>query len=93
MQVLSRQMPKFDVRYAKGLCVCVSRLLRFAGASGIVADFSIHNKLLARRLLEQGYRYRKLRKTFSGFYRGCYGLISGYYFWTWVSFAPRTFGA
>ena len=34
------------------------------------------NKLLTQKLLKQGYRYHKLRKTFSKFYRGYYVLIS-----------------
>ena len=56
--------------------VCVSLLVRFAGASGYVTDFNTRNKLLAQKLLKQGYRYHKLRKTFSKFYRRCYDLIS-----------------
>ena len=33
------------------------------------ADFNTRNKLLTQKLLKQGYRYHKLRKTFSKFYR------------------------
>ena len=40
------------------------------------ADFNTRNKLLTQKLLKQGYRYHKLRKTFSKFYRGYYDLIS-----------------
>ena len=42
---------------------------RFARASSIVADFNTRNKLLTQKLLKQGYRYHKLHKTFSKFYR------------------------
>ena len=56
--------------------VCVSRLVRFAGASGCVADFGTRSGLLARGLLKRGCRYHKLRKTFSKFYRRYYDLIS-----------------
>ena len=56
--------------------VCVSRLIRFAGASGCVADFNTGNKLLTRKLLRQGCRCRKLRGTFSEFYRRYCGLVS-----------------
>ena len=56
--------------------VCVSQLIRFAGASGCVADFSARSELLTQKLLKQGYRYHKLRKTFSKFYRRYYDLIS-----------------
>ena len=50
--------------------------LRFARASSYVADFNTRNKLLTQKLLKQGYRYHKLRKTFSKFYRRYYDLIS-----------------
>ena len=50
----------------------------FAGASGCVADFSARNKLLTQKLLRQGYRYHKLRETFSEFYGRCCGLVSGF---------------
>ena len=41
-----------------------------------VAKFNTRNKLLTQKLLKQGYRYRKLPKTFSKFYRRYYDLIS-----------------
>ena len=52
------------------------RLIRFARASSYVVDFNTRNKLLTQKLLKQGYRYHKLRKTFSKFYRRYYDLIS-----------------
>ena len=58
--------------------VCVSRLIRFAGASGCVADFNARGGLLTRRLLGQGCRCRRLRRAFSKFYRRCCGLVSGF---------------
>ena len=42
----------------------------------LVADFNTRNKLLTQKLLKQGYRYHKLCKTFSKFYRRYYDLIS-----------------
>ena len=39
-------------------------------------DFNTRNKLLTQKLLKQGYRYHKLRKTFSKFYKRYYDLIS-----------------
>ena len=45
-------------------------------ASSYVTDFNTRNKLLTQKLLKQGYRYHKLRKTFSKFYRRYYDLIS-----------------
>ena len=56
--------------------VYISQLIRFARASSYVADFNTRNKLLTQKLLKQGYRYHKLRKTFSKFYRRYYDLIS-----------------
>ena len=44
--------------------------------SSHVADFNAHNKSLTAKLLQQGYRYHKLRKTFSKFYRPQYELVS-----------------
>ena len=38
--------------------VCVSSLVRLARASGLVAGFGARGRLLAQRLLGQGYRCR-----------------------------------
>ena len=65
-----------DVPRSTSYGVYISQLIRFARASSIVADFNTRNKLLTQKLLKQGYRYHKLRKTFSKFYRRYYILIS-----------------
>ena len=65
-----------DVPRSTSYGVDISQLIRFARASSIVADFNTRNKLLTQKLLKQGYRYHKLRKTFSKFYRRNYDLIS-----------------
>ena len=65
-----------DVPRSTSYGVYISQLIRFARASSIVADFNTRNKLLTQKLLKQGYRYHKLRKTFSKFYRRYYDLIS-----------------
>ena len=65
-----------DVPRSASCGVCVSRLVRFAGASGCVAGFGTRGGLLTQKLLKQGYRYRKLRKAFSKFYRRYYDLVS-----------------
>ena len=67
-----------DVPRSTSYGVCVSRLVRFAGASGCVAGFGTRGGLLTQKLLGQGYRYHKLRKTFSEFYRRYYDLVSGF---------------
>ena len=41
-----------------------------------MADFNACNKSLTAKLLQQGYRYHKLRKPFSRFYRRHYELVS-----------------
>ena len=58
------------------VCVCVVLFLfseeirlRFARASSNLNDFNYRNKALTGKLLRQGYRYFKLRKAFSKFYR------------------------
>ena len=53
-----------------------SQLIRFARVSSQVADFNARNKSLTAKLLQQDYRYHKLRKTFSKFYRRHYELVS-----------------
>ena len=65
-----------DVPRPTSYGVYISQLIRFARASSYVADFNTRNKLLTQKLLKQGYRYHKLRKTFSKFYRRYYDLIS-----------------
>ena len=52
--------------------VYISQLIRFARVSSNVADFNARHKRLTAKLLQQGYRYPKLRKTFSKFYRRHY---------------------
>ena len=52
------------------------KMVGFARVSSYVADFNARNKSLTAKLLQQGYRYHKLRKTFSKFYRRHYELVS-----------------
>ena len=56
--------------------VYISQLIRFARVCSHVDDFNTRNKYLTAKLLKQGYRYHKLRKAFSKFYRQHYELIS-----------------
>ena len=56
----------------------ISQLIRFARVCNHVTDFNARNKCLTAKLLQKGYRYHKLRKTFSKFYRRHYELISKY---------------
>ena len=56
-----------DVPHSTSYGVYIAQLIRFAGMSTHVADFNARNKSLTAKLLQQGYRYHKLRKTFSNF--------------------------
>ena len=47
--------------------VYISQLIRFARVCIHVADFNTRNICLTAKLLQQGYWYHKLRKTFSKF--------------------------
>ena len=65
-----------DVPSSTSYGVYISQLIRFARVSSHVVDFNARNKSLTAKLLQQGYRYHKLRKTFSKFYRRHYELVS-----------------
>ena len=55
------------------------QLIRFARVFSHVADFNARNACsfdLTAKLLQQGYQYHKLRKTFSKLYRRHYELVS-----------------
>ena len=65
-----------DVPRSTSYGVYLSQLIRFARASSYVADLNTRKQLLTQKLLKQGYRYHKLRKTFSKLYRRYYDLMS-----------------
>ena len=56
--------------------VYISQLIRFARVSSHDDDFNTRNKILTAKLLKQGYRYHKLRKAFSKFYRQHFDIVS-----------------
>ena len=58
--------------------VYISELIRFARTSSNLSDFNCRDKALTAKLLRQGYRYFKLRKAFSKFYRGHSALVEKY---------------
>ena len=69
----------FQPIYAECICHCYQLneyISNFARATSYVTDFNTRNKLLTQKLLKKGYRYHKLRKTLSKFYRRYYDLIS-----------------
>ena len=65
-----------DVPRSTSYGVYISQLIRFARVSSHVVDFNARNKGLTAKLLQQDYRYHKLRKIFSKFYRRHYELGS-----------------
>ena len=58
-----------DVPRSTSYGVYISQLIRFARVSSHVDDFNTRNKVLTAKHLRQGYRYHKLCKAFSKFYR------------------------
>ena len=70
-----------DVPRSTSYGIYISQLIRFARVSSHVVDFNARNKSLTAKLLQQGYRYHKLRKTFSKFYRRHYELVSKFSVW------------
>ena len=54
-----------------------------------VADFKARTKRLTAKLLQHGYRYHRLRKTFSKFYRRYYELVSKFNVGLKNTFASR----
>ena len=67
-----------DVPRRTSYGVYISQLIRFAKASSNLNDFNYRNKALTAKLLRQGYRYFKLRKAFSKFYRRHSALLEKY---------------
>ena len=67
-----------DVPRRTSYGVYISQLIRFARASSNLSDFNYRNKALPAKLLRQGYRYFKLRKAFSNFYRRHSALVEKY---------------
>ena len=65
-----------DVPRSTSYGVYISQLIPFARVASHVADLNARNKSLTAKLLQQGYPYQKLRKTFSKFYRRHYELVS-----------------
>ena len=67
-----------DVPRRTSYGVYISLLIRFARAFSYVSDFNCRNKALPANLLKQGYRYHKLCKAFSMFYRRHSDLVEKY---------------
>ena len=67
-----------DVPRSASYGVYISQFIRFARVSSHVDDFNTRNMVLTAKLLRQGYRYQKIRKSFSKFYRRHFDIVSKY---------------
>ena len=67
-----------DIPRSTSCGVCIFQLIRSARESNHVDDFSTRYKVLTAKLLRQGYRYHKIRKAFSKFYRRHFDILSKY---------------
>ena len=67
-----------DVPRRTSYGVYISQFKRFARASSNIDYFNCRNKALTAKLLKQDYRYFKLRKAFSKFYRRHSALLEKY---------------
>ena len=67
-----------DVPRLTSYGVYISQLIQFARVSSHVDDFNTRNKVLTAKLLRQNYRYHKIRKAFSNFYRRHFDIVSKY---------------
>ena len=67
-----------DVPRSTSYGVYISQLIRFARACSSVEDFNLRNRVITEKLLNQGFRFHKLRKTFSKFFHRNRELISKY---------------
>ena len=65
-----------DVPRLPSYGIYISQLVRFARCCTSVLDFHSKNLQITSRLLTQGYRYHKLRKTFGKFFRSYSELLS-----------------
>ena len=56
-----------DVSRRASYGVYISQIIRFTRVYNHITDFNARNKCLTAKLLQQGYRYNKLRKIFLNF--------------------------
>ena len=67
-----------DVPLAPSYGVYISQLVRFARVCNNVSDFNERNLFIREKLLQQGFRYHKLVKTFTKFYYRYETLVQKY---------------
>ena len=67
-----------DVPKAPSYGIYMSQLVRYARACTNLNDFNERNLILTKKLLQQGYLFHKLRKTFTKFYHRNKDLLHKY---------------
>ena len=67
-----------DVPRSTSYGVYISQFIRFARVPSHVDGFNTRNNVLTAKLLRQGYRYQKLHKAFSKFYRRHFDIVYKY---------------
>ena len=77
--LISRSLMAMSLNVPLMVYIRISQLICFARASSHVTDFNNRNKFLTAKLFKQGYRYHKLGKAFSKFYRRHFELIEQYH--------------
>ena len=75
--IVNFPFPDDDVPLSTSYGVYISPLIRFARVSSH-DDFHTRNNVLTAKLLKQGYRYHKLGKACSKFYRRHFDLVFNY---------------
>ena len=78
-----------DVPRLPSYGIYISQLVCFARGCSDVADFHHRNKHITSKLLSQGYRYHKLRKTFGKFFRRYAELLLKYGQVTFTEFVSK----
>ena len=77
-EIVDFQFLDRDVSHSPSYDVYISHFIRFARVCSNVDDFNYRNLFLTAKLLNQGYRYHKIRKSFSEFYHRHSELIVKY---------------
>ena len=67
--IVNFPFPDGDVPRAASYGVYISQLIRFARVPSHGDGLNTRNKVLTAKCLRKGYRYHKIRKAFSNFYR------------------------
>ena len=74
-QYLDGNVPKAT---SYGVYISQFILIKIARACSSLNDFNLRNLTITEKLLKQGYRFNKLRKTFCKFYHRNIALVSKY---------------